>query len=483
MNNDLHDLYPFQKKILAAVFGGRYSQVVFSAPRGNSKTYLASRAVWEVISPAGDHFAEGRDCVLIASTLEQAGLVFDNLKDWLGTSGQYKFRESGNKLSVVHKQSGVRCRAVSSDARGAFGLGARERIIVCDEPGAWQVRKGALMRDAIETALGKPGASLVVFWIGTQAPAERGWWPDLCRSETAGRTAVFSWIGDPKKWRQKRELWRVNPLLKHFPESRTELLDKLAKARRDATQKGRFLSYRLNVPTADETDLLLSVDQATALFERTPGDRDGKPTVGIDLGANRAWTAAAAIWPSGLVDALAIAPGIPDLAAQEERDAVEVGTYARLRDTGRLMIADGLSVPPVGLLVEAITQLWGEPESVTIDRFRMSELADAAPGWSPEARTTRWSESGYDIRALRELAFDGPLSVQPQCRGLLAESVAAARVENDDAGNVRLVKHGTNNRARDDVAAAFVLAAGAHKRDEDGGSITVWTGGDEVETI
>ena len=339
----LHTLYPFQKRILNAVFGGRYSQVVFSAPRGNSKTYLAARAVREVIDPEGDHFAEGRDCVLIAATLDQAGLVFDNLKDWLEESGEYQFRESGNKLSVTHKRTGVRCRAVSSDAKGAFGLGARERIIVCDEPGAWQVRKGALMRDAIETALGKPGSKLVVFWIGTQAPAERGWWPDLCRSETEGRTAVFSWIGDPKKWKQLRELWRVNPLLKHFADSKVELLDKWAKAKRDATQKGRFLSYRLNVPTADESDLLLSVDQATALFERTPGDREGKPKVGIDLGANRAWSAATAIWPSGLVDALAIAPGIPDLARQEERDSVEAGTYARLVETGRLLIADGLS--------------------------------------------------------------------------------------------------------------------------------------------
>ncbi len=149
MVGDLHTLFPFQKRILNAVFGARFSQVVFSAPRGNGKTYLAARAVREVIDPEGDHFAEGRDCVLIAATLDQAGLVFDHLKDWLQDTGEYKFRESGNKLSVVHQPSGVRCRAVSSDARGAFGLGARERIIVADEPGAWQPRKGALMRDAM----------------------------------------------------------------------------------------------------------------------------------------------------------------------------------------------------------------------------------------------------------------------------------------------------------------------------------------------
>ena len=38
-------------------------------------------------------------------------------------------------------------------------------------------------------------------------------------------------------------------------------------------------------------------------------------------------------------------------------------------------------------------------------------------------------------------------------------------VKNDDAGNCRLVKRGTNNCARDDVAAALLLAGGAWERE------------------
>ena len=37
-------------------------------------------------------------------------------------------------------------------------------------------------------------------------------------------------------------------------------------------------------------------------------------------------------------------------------------------------------------------------------------------------------------------------------------------VKNDDQGSVRLAKRGTNNTARDDVAAALTLAAGAYIR-------------------
>ena len=41
-----------------------------------------------------------------------------------------------------------------------------------------------------------------------------------------------------------------------------------------------------------------------------------------------------------------------------------------------------------------------------------------------------------DIRALRQLAVDGPLSAEVESRPLLAASLSVAMVKNDDAGNV-----------------------------------------------
>ena len=43
-------------------------------------------------------------------------------------------------------------------------------------------------------------------------------------------------------------------------------------------------------------------------------------------------------------------------------------------------------------------------------------------------------------------------------------SMSAAYVQNDNAGNVRLIKKGHDNKGRDDVAAAATLAAGAFER-------------------
>ena len=225
------------------------------------------------------------------------------------------------------------------------------------------------------------------------------------------------------------------------------------------------MSYRLNIPSADESVLLLTVDDWKLVEARPVGLAAGRPIVGLDLGGGRAWSAAVAVWESGRMEAMAVAPGIPDLEAQERRDNVPSGTYAKLVDTGALSLAHGLRVQPPSALWEAILSRWGTPVKIVCDRFRLSDLRDAVGnGCNIEPRVTQWSSSSADIRALRKMSKDGPLSVDPGSRNLLRVSMSAALVENDNAGNSRLIKRSSDNKARDDVAAAATLAAGAFER-------------------
>ena len=54
---------------------------------------------------------------------------------------------------------------------------------------------------------------------------------------------------------------------------------------------------------------------------------------------------------------------------------------------------------------------------VVCDRFRLSDLLDAFGGRATVTpRVTRWSEAAADIRAARQLALDGNLSVEPSSR-------------------------------------------------------------------
>ena len=99
------------------------------------------------------------------------------------------------------------------------------------------------------------------------------------------------------------------------------------------------------------------------------------------------------------------------------------------------------------------------------DRFRLGELQDAVKGTCPvEARVTRWSDAAFDIRALRKGVRDGPLSIDEGSRALLIASLSVAYIKSDDQGNTRLAKDGKHNRARDDCAAALLLACGAWER-------------------
>ena len=264
---------------------------------------------------------------------------------------------------------------------------------------------------------------------------------------------------------QASEIRRCNPLKWHYPESRRKLFEERDEARRDSRLKAAFLSYRLNVPARDESAVLLTVDDWKLATGRPLGLPIGPAIVAVDLGGGRSWSAAVAIWESGLIDAVACAPGVPDLADQERRDHVPRGSYQRLRDMGLLAVAEGLHVQPPAQLWDAIRQRWGTPVRVVCDRFRLGELADAVQGAAVlEPRRTLWSDSSSDIRALRRIVRDGPLSVTPAAAPLIVESLTAAAVHNDTSGNVRLVKRGFDSTGRDDVAAALVLGAGAWDR-------------------
>ena len=97
----------------------------------------------------------------------------------------------------------------------------------------------------------------------------------------------------------------------------------------------------------------------------------------------------------------------------------------------------------------AVCDRWGLPVRVVCDRFRLNELQDVIRGrCHVEPRVTQWSTSAEDIRALRRITRDGPLSIEPGSRQLIAVSLMGAQVQNDQAGNVRLVKKGHRTTRR-----------------------------------
>ena len=456
-------LEPFQDRFLKAATGPNVHLAALSLPRGNGKSRLAAYLVERILNPADPLFRPGTESVLCAASIEQAKIVHRFARAELEPLGGYRFIDSATRAAILHVSTNTRLRVLGSNGKTAFGL-VNCPWVVADEPGSWETTGGQLLFDAIETAKGKPGSPLRSLYIGTLAPAMTGWWHDLALSKSGQGRAILALQGDREKWDSWREIARVNPLTKIAPEFRKQLRSELQAAKADTRLKARFMSYRLNLPSADEATMLLSVDDWDRMTDRPVAERSGRPIVAIDLGGGRAWSAATAIWQSGRIEAIAVAPGIPDIEAQEARDQVPAGTYAGLVDTGKLRLAHGLRVQPPSALYQAVIEEWGQPELIVCDRFRLGELRDVVNGTQVIPRVSRWSEAGDDIRALRRLVKDGPFTVEALSRPLLAASLSVAMVKNDDQGNTRLVKKGSNNASRDDVAAALVLGAGVYQR-------------------
>ena len=103
-----------------------------------------------------------------------------------------------------------------------------------------------------------------------------------------------------------------------------------------------------------------------------------QPIVGLDLGGTRSWSAAAAIWPSGRIEAWAIAPGVPSLADQEREDQVHQGSYTELVSSGGLSVDEGQHVPSIERL---LARVWAwEPLALICDNYRAPELHQIVSG-------------------------------------------------------------------------------------------------------
>ena len=457
-------LRPFQRTFLRRALAPGIDTAALSLPRGNGKSYLAARILTRFLTPGDPIHAPGKEAVLLSGSIEQARIVFRFCREVLEPTGEYSFIDSATRVAIAHRRTRTRLRVHGSNSKTALGL-VNTPFVVWDEPGAANILGGQSLWDAVVTSQGKPGSPLTAILIGTIAPGpSSGWWADLVKSGTTSTTYVQKLIGAPSRWDRWSEIKRCNPLAVVSDEFKKKLLDERDQARKDSRLRARFCSYRLNFPQGDESTMLLTVSDFEDMAKRAVPPREGLPIVALDLGHNRAWSAALALYKNGRVECRALAPGVPDLGSQEQRDNVPKGTYQRLADQGVLIQAEGLRVPPVSLLMTLVKQTWGRPSALIADRFRLDDLHDAGVPCRVTPRVTRWSEASYDIRALRSRTKDGPFAVSPCSRSLLAASLAVCTVRNDDAGSVRIVKKGFNNQARDDVAAAFVLAAGEYER-------------------
>ena len=456
------ELRPFQRRFIRRALAPGIDTAAISLPRAGGKTFLCARIVAKALTPSDPTYESGREVVLVSGSLQQARFAYKFIKAELEPLGIYRWNSSTTAVGALDKSSGTQLRCLSSNPKTILGL-VHTSIAVLDEPGSYETVGGQELWDAVATARGKPGSRMRILLAGTRAPARPGsWWLALLDRGSVGSTYVQQLKGDLAKWDSWSEIRRCNPLVAVSADFRRKLLEERDEARRDDRLKARFLSYRLNLESSDETSMLLSVPEWRRCEGRALGPDSARPVVGADLGGGRSWSAATAVFPGGRVESFALTSGIPAILDQERRDSAPRGSYSRLVAEGALLIDSDRHIPRASLLVTEILRRWPRLRFVVCDRFRLNDLLDAFGGRAVVTpRVTRWSEAAADIRAVRQMALAGGLSVEPRARALMRIALAAAVVQHDSSGNSRLVKKGTNATGRDDPAHAFVLACGA----------------------
>ena len=452
----------FHAQWIAAAFADGIQIAALSCPRGSAKTWIAGQLAALSLRPGSPTWQAGIETLAVSASLEQSRVLLNFVRDALADSeSDYRWLDSGQRLAVTHKATGTKLRVLSSSGKRAMGL-SQFGTIYADEPGSWESRGGALMWDALRGSLGKrPGQRLVL--IGTRAPAETAsWWPSLLDGGSGPGTHVTVQAApDDTPWDSWAAIRQANPLVTHNASLRKTILRERDDARRDASQRPAFEAYRLNRMVDVYRDVLVSVEAWKRVEGREVPPREGKPVVGLDLGSERSWSAAWALYQNGRSECYALCPGIPDLQQREKQDAQPRGLYRRLVDDGALLVDKGRRVSRPQVLIDHLVQQGIKPATIFCDRFLLGSLQDAVAGrWPVVARRTRWSEATEDIASFRKLVADGPLSIVPAGRSLARVSLSQASVAADDQGSVRLQKR-AHGRSRDDVAVSGVLAAGA----------------------
>ena len=452
-------LLPYQREFLAAVTrrDNRPELAAISVGRGNGKTFLAGTLLARALKPSDDPlFVSGSESVLVSASRPMAALTLEAARLVLGDDPAFRWRRDG----VEHLKTRTRCRLLSSDSRRAYGLGSAMNLAVLDEPGAFAPTSGERLWRALLGSLGK-NASARILACGTIAPAAVGsWWQSFIEGGSGPGKHVQLIQGSESTWRDWDAVLAANPCTA----INDNLVRTLKREHDEALQNDRaasaFLRFRMNVnaPEVTHAQPLITTAEWARVCARPVPACEGAPVVGVDLGGSRSWSAACAIWPSGRIEAWALAPGVPSLAEQERDDQVSEGAYTEMVRSGGLAVDEGRSVPDVD---RVLSRIWDfEPQCIVSDPYRAPELNQVVAGRVRIIERARGGgESTSNVQALRSRLLDSDAGVSESSRGLLGAAFAQTALVIDGSGITKMVKSRAK-RSRDDAAAAAVLAAG-----------------------
>ena len=462
---ELFRVLPWQRRFIRGAFAPGVQSAGLSVGRGNGKTALLSGIAAATLD--GPLMVPRGETVIVASSFEQARIAFEHvlafMGDKLADNRRWKIWDTAQQARIEDRQTGARVRCVGSDPRRAHGLAPV--LVLADEPAQWVETTGERMVAALRTAAGKQPHSRFVA-LGTR-PADVEHW--FAKMLAGGADYAQCHAAGPDDPRFQRRTWaKANPSLAHMPDLEAAIRTEARQARQDPALLASFDSLRLNAGTEDSAVSTLLDAGLWRSIEGT-AERGGAPTWGVDLGGSAAQSAISAYWPqTGALASLAAFPAAPSLRERGMRDGVS-GLYVECARRGELLTL-GRHTVDVTALLQAALEAFGRPSRIVADRWREGDLREAldaagVPRAILEFRGMGFRDGAEDVRGFRKACADRRVVPAPSL--LLRSAMAEARTVSDAAGNSKLSKGsqgGRRARARDDAAAAAILAVAAGDR-------------------
>ena len=455
---------PWQRRFIAGALQTRTAAL--SVSRGAGKTTItAALSVAALVGPLRQPRGE---VVIVAASFDQAKILFGHalafLKPAIGADPRrWIVRDSSNVAEIEDRQTGSKLHAFGCNPDTIHG---RAGVFLADEPAKWPKAKSDKMRAALRTALGKVPQSRFIA-LGTRPAGGEHWFQKMLDGGAGYSQMHAARKADPPF--QMRTWRRANPSIDHMPELLATYREEARDAKRDPSELMAFKALRLNLGT-EETELAILIEADLWASIEGEAERAGHCVWGLDLGTSAAQSAVAASWPAtGRLEALAAFPSEPSLEERGLKDGVGA-LYRDCARRGELIQTGGKAVALAPLFRAALAR-FGPPAAIASDRWRVDEAHDAlaeagVPVCEFVERGQGYRDGGEDVRLFNRACLEG--RVVPVVSLLMRAALLEARTAPPDpAGNVKLAKMtegGRRLRARDDAAAAAILAVAQGRR-------------------
>ena len=474
---------PWQLSFVAGAWAEGISEASLSVGRGNGKTALLSGIAAATLD--GPLMVPRGETVIVASSFEQARIAFEHVVAFMGNKlddkRRWKVWDTAQQARIEDRQTGARVRCVGSDPRRAHGLAPV--LVLADEPSQWPETTGEKMVAALRTAAGKQPHSKFVA-LGTR-PARADHWFAKMLNPAAGRYSQVHAADDADDIGNPAEWIKGNPSMLHMPDLRRAIQAEAEQAQHDPALLASFRALRLNLGTSEtaDRDMLISAELWAELLKLPEAPPEGRRIWGCDLGGASAMSAICCVWGTGRLQSVAMVGREPDLQSRALRDGAG-DLYQTAYDTGELLISNKRIPNIQQLFEEAEARFGGRPDALVVDRWRLAELRDALDDTSWQAvrlivRGQGFRDGAEDVRAWSKAVVERRVNpVQPA--RLLTHALAEAVVITDAAGNSKLAQNtegGRRKRARDDCAAAAILAVAHAGLDKEQAPASVSYGG------